>query len=218
MVNDVTGIGGDVNGMPLPAVLNEVITVTGSYPLPFLPTSTTPPTDPTQGVLTRPAAPILVAQFLSIGGVAGAPAWVRTRSRTSPWATELPSPTSFSTSSRTKLHDDFAAPEVDIPTFLRTFVGDGGAHNVFDEGGNLALVGHRDRLDRAGLSALDFWSTLNAQGATAEAYRHHPRRRADLELRPARFKDLSIYSNPDSINAILQWTSLAPITDENIGA
>ena len=46
---------GDVNGMSLPAVLNEVISVTGVYSFPFTTTPSTPPIDTPTGVIPQPA-------------------------------------------------------------------------------------------------------------------------------------------------------------------
>ena len=51
------GTQGDVNGMSLPAILNEVVSVTGSIPFPFTATSTTDPTDNFTGRLSRGRSP-----------------------------------------------------------------------------------------------------------------------------------------------------------------
>ena len=62
---------GDVNGMSLPAVLNEVISVTGTYPFPFTTSPSTIPTDPPVGVIPNPLGPVLVfGNALTIGGTA----------------------------------------------------------------------------------------------------------------------------------------------------
>ena len=45
---------GDVNGMSLPAVLNEVISVTGTYPFPWTTSPSTTPNDPPIGVIPNP--------------------------------------------------------------------------------------------------------------------------------------------------------------------
>ena len=63
-----TAGNGDFNGMSLPALINEVISVSGVYPFPFLESSVTPPTDPTTGVLPRPLGPVLLDFGLTLGG------------------------------------------------------------------------------------------------------------------------------------------------------
>ena len=60
---------GDDNGMSLPAVLNEVVSVTGTIPFPFAQGPATPPTDPNIGVVPRPPGPILIYGSSTIGGV-----------------------------------------------------------------------------------------------------------------------------------------------------
>ncbi len=62
---------GDVNGMSLPAVLNEVISVTGVLSFPYDQNATSTPTDTVDGVIPRPAGPILLfGSQLTIGGTA----------------------------------------------------------------------------------------------------------------------------------------------------
>ena len=48
---------GDSNGMSLPAVLNEVISVTGVYSFPYDQTPASPPTDQVDGVIPNPLGP-----------------------------------------------------------------------------------------------------------------------------------------------------------------
>ena len=63
---------GDTSGMSLPAVLNEVISVTGTYPFPFTTSPETTPIDSPIGVIPNPLGPVLVfGSNLSIGGTAG---------------------------------------------------------------------------------------------------------------------------------------------------
>jgi hypothetical protein len=63
---------GDVNGMSLPAILNEAISVTGTYPFPFTTDTTTTPNDPPIGVIPNPLGPVLIfGNNLTIGGTAG---------------------------------------------------------------------------------------------------------------------------------------------------
>jgi len=62
---------GDVNGMSLPAVLNEVISVTGVFSFPYDQNATSTPTDTVDGVIPRPLGPILLfGSQLTIGGTA----------------------------------------------------------------------------------------------------------------------------------------------------
>ena len=51
---------GDLNGMSLPAILNEVISVTGTYPFIYQTSNSSPPTDPAQTILGRTIGPVLV--------------------------------------------------------------------------------------------------------------------------------------------------------------
>ncbi len=51
---------GDVNGMSLPAVLNEVISVTGTVPFPYITGPAATPNDPVNAVYPRAVGPILV--------------------------------------------------------------------------------------------------------------------------------------------------------------
>ena len=62
---------GDSNGMSLPAVLDEVISVTGVYSYPYDQTPSSPPTDRVNGVIPNPLGPILLfGNALKIGGTA----------------------------------------------------------------------------------------------------------------------------------------------------
>ena len=62
---------GDSNGMSLPAVLDEVISVTGVYSFPYDQTPGSPPTDRNDGTLPNPLGPILLlGNSLTIGGTA----------------------------------------------------------------------------------------------------------------------------------------------------
>ena len=57
--------------MSLPAVLNEVISVTGTYPFPFTTSPSTIPSDPPVGVIPNQLGPVLVfGNALTIGGTA----------------------------------------------------------------------------------------------------------------------------------------------------
>ncbi len=63
---------GDVNGMSLPAILNEVISVTGVIPFPYVTGPSQIPTKPAQGVFPRPIGPVLLfGSSLAIGNIGG---------------------------------------------------------------------------------------------------------------------------------------------------
>ncbi len=59
-IEDTNRTVGDVNGMSFPAILNEVISVTGTYPFIFQDSASTPPTDPARTVTGRTIGPILI--------------------------------------------------------------------------------------------------------------------------------------------------------------
>ncbi|MFO0950895.1 MAG: hypothetical protein U0835_07010 [Isosphaeraceae bacterium] len=62
---------GDVQGMSLPAILNEVISVTGTYPFAYTGLPNTPPTNPPIGVLPFPPQPVLLPTIGSLGNATG---------------------------------------------------------------------------------------------------------------------------------------------------
>ena len=138
---------GDLKGEPLPAILNEVISVTGTYPFPFLPTAITPPTDPSQGAIPRPIAPLVIS-----GGVPTISHGCGTggqRGRSSAAGDLIVYADKLLASANRTWTTDYAAPAVDIPTFRRTFAGGGPGYNVLPGGWHLALRGCDDRLVRA---------------------------------------------------------------------
>src|SRR6185437_10422024 len=62
---------GDVKGISLPAVINEVVSVTGVYSFPFTLTPSTSPIDTPTGVIPQPLGPVLLfGPSLTIGGTA----------------------------------------------------------------------------------------------------------------------------------------------------
>lgn len=199
-----TGTLGNANGISLPAVLNEVISVTGSYPFPFTGTATSSPIDPGTGVVPRPVGPVLLfGNGTTITGLQNQ-------------AIVTPDVVIFkdkilATSNRS-VTTDFSAPEIDVPTFGRTFTGDGHVHNVFNLAGtsySSAVVTGSYALTS---SAIDYWTNLAKSGTTVDAYLTQPVGVNTLNYGPHQLIDLTAYSNPDAINAILQWTAV-PITD-----
>jgi hypothetical protein len=198
---------GDLNGIALPAVLNEVISVSGVYPFPFTATATTPPTDPGLGVVPRPVGPVLL---YGNGTTITVPAAFQNivASDVLVFADKILN------SSNRSLTTDYVAPEIDVPTFQRTFVGDGGVFNVFQQvgtsyssamvSGSIALVA----------SALDYWTRIANTGVTSDAYLTTPVGVNTLNFGANQLLNLSAYANPNSINSILQWTAV-PATDSS---
>ncbi|APW59356.1 hypothetical protein [Paludisphaera borealis] len=142
---------GDNDGMSLPAVLNEAISVTGTYPFPYSTDASTTPNNPPIGAIPNPLGPVLIfGNALTIGGTAssttgtgngggsggggagaGAGGGGTTGSATS--ANVAPNVQTFAASDFNMWNDripgavnrsittDFAAPAIDVPTFRRRF-------------------------------------------------------------------------------------------------
>lgn len=225
------GTVGDFTGMSFPAVLNEVVSVTGTYPFPFLESASTPPTDPSVGALPTPLGPALLGFGLGLGGsgsstggaggttTAGAGgAAALTAGNLAIYSDELLA--SANRSSTT----DYAAPALDIPTFSRNSVANSVAASTTATGtaAGTALAGPLVFTD-AGTSlatamvtgsfalvssALNYWINLNQTGYTDSAYLNMPVGTRTLNFGPNAFKDLRAYANPDGVNAILQWTAV----------
>ncbi len=230
---------GDVNGMSLPAVLNEVVSVTGVYSYPFATGPNTPPTDPPVGIAPRPGGPILIfGNALTLGGTAVAVAGTTTTgvNGASPISTLLANADlaqyadRIMGSTNRSPTTDYAAPATDVPTFRRTFAA---SANV---AGTAATTNVQDPADRNGFnnggtslssaqvtgafalvsSALSYWSNLAKTGVTSDAYLTQPAGVGTLNFGAHTLTDLSAYNNPDGINAILQWTAV-PATEANDG-
>ena len=108
------GAIGNVSGIAFPAVLNEAISVTGSYPFPYAGTANTPPTDPGLGVIPRPPGPILLYGFPATASItAGTTAAVVAANDVLIFKDKLLA------SSNRSLTTDYTAPELDVPTFAR---------------------------------------------------------------------------------------------------
>ncbi len=201
-------LAGDVNGMTLPAVLNEVVSVTGTYSFPFEQGPTSPPTDPVSTVLGRSFGP---ATLFPDPGDFTLPG-------------ELPLITDgdilifqdklLASANRSYL-TDFAAPAVNVPTFRRTDAAFGPDHLVFDEGGTSLSAGIVAGSFTLMSSALDFYSELANKGFTAQSYLTQPVGARVLNFGPHTLRNLEVYNNPDAINSILQWTAV-PVADADI--
>jgi hypothetical protein len=133
-----TGTNGDTNGLSMPAVLNEVISVSGVYPFPFMqslsldtmPGSLMPPTDPAAGagVIGRMALPMLLGTSTTSGGGTTGTGSINS-GNLGPITPDL---LIFEDKIMNAVNRgptlDFVAPALDIPTFNRTGVvaGSGG--------------------------------------------------------------------------------------------
>jgi hypothetical protein len=130
---------GDVNGIAFPAILNEVVSVTGDYSYPFSTGPGTPPTNPPTGVVPRPFGPVLIfgnALILGGGAAIGNSSSTTGNGGTGGGTTttgtllSLLANADFAQYSGRILGSgnrnsttDFAAPALNVPTFRRTFAG-----------------------------------------------------------------------------------------------
>jgi hypothetical protein len=202
---------GDVNGMSIPAILDEAVSVTGSSPLPYSQDASTPPTDPSPGVYPRPLGPVLV--FGANNGLTGTGTDVLAPAGTVTAGDILLFEGKILDSSNRSSTTDYAAPAIDLPTFSLTAAGDGGANNVFTQGGTSLASAVVTGSFAMTASALSYWSILaQGTGVTSDAYLTTPVGVRTLNFGPHSLVDLSAYDNPDGINAILQWTAV-PATD-----
>jgi hypothetical protein len=202
---------GDPKGMALPAVLNEAISVTGTYPFPFNTSATSTPNDPQVGVLPRPVGPLT-----QVGNNANASTGAELIGNELAVTTgdNIIFADKLLVASNRNNYTDYAAPAVDVPTFRRTFAGDGNDHNVFNEGGTSLSAGIVAGSFALVTSAIDYWVDLahSNDGATADAYLTQPVGVNRLTFGSHGILDLSLYANPDAVNGILQWTAV-PATD-----
>ena len=127
---------GDTQGISMPAIFNEVISVTGVYSFPFKLTPSTSPIDTPTGVIPQPTGPVLLfGNLLTIagqgasggtGGTGGAAgggtgtgasgnASLLAAGDTQIWVDRIPG------SVNRNFTTDFAAPAFNVPTFSRTF-------------------------------------------------------------------------------------------------
>ncbi|WP_165227215.1 hypothetical protein [Aquisphaera insulae] len=138
---------GDVNGMSMPAIFNETISVTGTYPFPYTLDASSTPNDPVVSVIPNSLGPVLVfGNNLTIGGTAGsnngtggggggnngggggnAGGGGGTATGVDPNVAAIAAAdfTLYSDrilgSMNRSVATDFAAPAIDVPTFRRTF-------------------------------------------------------------------------------------------------
>jgi hypothetical protein len=142
--NDNANVG-DNNGMALPAILNEVVSVTGSIPFPFATGPNTPPTNPPIGVVPRPLGPALIFGSTNTGvTIGGTPSTTTGSSGGSGSSGNRGGTVTAATggnnlgvltagnfaiyadrilaAANRSITTDYAAPALDIPTFRRTFI------------------------------------------------------------------------------------------------
>ncbi|HKM52940.1 MAG TPA: S8 family serine peptidase, partial [Isosphaeraceae bacterium] len=233
---------GDVNGMSLPAVLNEVISVTGTYPFPFTQSASTTPNDPPIGVIPNLEGPVLVfGNALTIGGTAASSSGFTGNSggattNVSANVTAITAADLLQYNDRIlgavnrSVTTDFAAPAIDVPTFRRRFsltttsggtstnssgAGDPANHLTFSQVGTSMSSAIVTGAYAMVASALDYWISLNqSSGVTSDAYLTTPVGVNTLSFGTHAFKDLSAYNNPDGINGILAYTAV-PAADVN---
>ncbi|MBV8265976.1 MAG: hypothetical protein JO252_06495, partial [Planctomycetaceae bacterium] len=233
---------GDVNGIAFPAILNEVISVTGIYPFPYTYGPTTTPNLPPTGVAFGTVTPFLIGT--GFGGIPPTTSSTSTTSSTNTaigtgeigalTAADLPQGIFAGRilgSNNRNVTTDYAAPAIDVPTFRRrlnvttstsgTTTGttptfDPYEHLTFQDAGTSLSAAIVTGAYDVVASALDYWTKLNQTGVTSDAYLTQPVGVNTLNFGPHAFKDLSAYNNPDGINAILAWTSV-PATERNDG-
>ncbi|MBX6313764.1 MAG: hypothetical protein IRY99_12725, partial [Isosphaeraceae bacterium] len=213
------GTVGDFNGLALPAVLNEAISVSGVYPFPFSESAASPPTDPSPGPLGRLPGPVLITQ----PGAAGAPPTFLGNLATLAAADTIIFKDKLLNAANRNVTLDYVAPAADVPTFRRTFQVAAGAApnsqfatNDFTEGGTSLSSAIVTGAFATVASALDYWSDINKEGTTTDGYLTTPAGVHQLNFGPHSLPDLSAYANPDGINAILQWTAVPDIDQPNL--
>ncbi len=124
---------GDVNGMAFPAILNEMVSVTGTIPFPYVQTPSTAPTDPTIGTVqtninNTPAT--IFEEGIAVGGIQLSTSTSTSTGTTTSNANPITQLTAgnLAVYSDTLLASanrgpttDYAAPAIDVPTFRRRF-------------------------------------------------------------------------------------------------
>ncbi|MFM7130723.1 MAG: S8 family serine peptidase, partial [bacterium] len=197
---------GDFNGMAMPAVLNEVVSVGMTSPMPFYLTPNTDPMDPNVGPAPRAFLPI---QFRTTGqggggtttGVGYGQVATMTNGQPFLYADDM------LYASNTSITTDFVAPGVDVPTFAQT-TGTNTNPLRFDIAGTSMSAGITAGSFALVSSAVNYWTRLAKVGATSDAYLTQPVSTNTLNFGKNALKDMSLYANPDGINSILQWTAV----------
>ncbi len=252
---------GDVNGMSLPAVLNEVISVTGVISFPYDQNATSTPVDQVDGVIPNPIGPILLfGSSLTLGGTAtvntgngstgggaggagggggsgfgGAGGTNAVTNGFNANAALLLSGDFVQYANRINAAanrsdtTDFAAPDVNVPTFRRTFTlptgttsttaGSPTDHNTFTQVGTSMSAAIVTGAYALVSSALNYWITLaHSNGYTADAYLNTPVGTDSLNFGKHAFRNLSAWNNPSGINGILAWTAVPAVDTDDGGS
>lgn len=198
---------GDWNGMAMPAVLNEVVSVGMTSPLPFYLTPNTEPTDPDVGPNTRAFIPIQFRDPAGTGtGIGTGEVFTMTDGQFNLYGDDI------LYSSNASITLDYMAPGIDVPTFAQTSTGTNPL--VFDQAGTSMSTAVAQGSFAIVSSAINYWVNMNRTGATADAYLTQPVGANVLNFGQHPFKDLSTYANPDGVNSILQWTAVPVYYDE----
>ena len=195
---------GDFNGMSMPAVLNEVVSVGGTTAMPFYLTPNSDPMDPNVGAYPRAFIPV---QF------SGTTSSTTTGVGTGQVATLMNGQGNFYAddilyASNSGITTDYMAPAVDVPTFAQVSSTRGNDPLVFDEAGTSMSAAVTTGSFAVVTSALNYWISLNKVGATSDAYLTQPVGARTLNYGQKALKDLTTYANPDGVNSILQWTAV----------
>ncbi len=182
-------VTGNVTGISFPAVLNEVISVTGSYSYPFTNTATSTPDDPGSGFVPRPSGPLLL--YTTGGTTVGTTINGQGSASVVSAGDALVFKDKILASSNRSLTTDFTAPETDIPSFSRTVSGTVSgtvAGSVGGTGGNPTVGFNNFTSGGTSLSsaivtgsyamvesALNYWINIaNNNGVTVDGYLNTP--------------------------------------------
>lgn len=200
-----TASTGDFDGMSMPAVLNEVVSVSGSSAMPFYLTPNTDPMDPNIGPYPRANIPAQLRGTSSSGSttsIGTGQVATMTAGYGSIYADDI------LYASNTSITTDYVAPAIDVPTYAQTSTARGNDPLVFDAAGTSMSAGVATGSFAIVSSAINYWVSLAKTGATSDAYLTQPVGARTLNYGKNTLKDLSFYANPDGVNSILQWTAV----------
>lgn len=196
--------------MAIPALIREVVSVTGTYAFPFQPDAQTTPDDPATGFIPRPPGPWQI--YRGPNQLPDADLYPNLNALATADATSTIFKDKLLNAASRNSFTDFAAPALDTPTFARNT--NTLENNTLDFGGTSASSAMVTGSFAMVASALNYWTKLANQGYTVDAYLTQPVESFSLDYGQHNLKDLSAYANPDGINSILQWTAV-PATDND---
>ncbi len=200
-----TVTSGDFNGMAMPAVLNEVVSVGMTSPMPFYLTPNSDPTDPNVGPAPRSFLPIQFRTTTTGGGTTTGVGYGQVATMTNGQPFLYADDMLYS--SNASITTDYVAPGVDVPTFSQT-TGTNTDPLRFDIAGTSMSAGVTAGSFALVTSAVNYWTNLARAGATSDAYLAQPVGSTTLNFGKNALKDLSLYASPDGVNSILQWTAV----------